>query len=417
MKSALPNIKIALPLLISNVAVIGCSLISAKIVSYSDLHNWFILGLFLPINYIILGLLESSRVCSIRGISLMYHQDQFFNLILFLVFSYTFIILILSMVIKFIYYSHITFLVLYTLAYIPVISNSISNASLFVTNKAKSAMSVIIFTSIVSVLLTYLMNKYCNVGINAIILSTISAYTLGTLISILIVLRGCKIFVRLKQWKHFSNVLIKSGLPVFLTYLSLPIGLFLINKIFSDFGEAAISSFSIDFRIQSFFILPAIAIGVAAGILINQSRLNDYNFHNANIKISIILSFLIYVPMALILYFIKDDLSTYFTQDSLTQHLISQYFTYFSMAYVFICPLFSIMVIWEQTGRAYQSLLINILILLSQILIAGGMAIYTHHLEIFYPISAGIGCIVSMIVICFFMFRTKLTLVEISYEK
>lgn len=417
MKSVLPNLRIALPLLFSNIAVIGCSLLSAQIVSYSNLHNWYILGLFLPISYIILGLLESSRVCSIRGINSISHRDHFFNLIIFLIFSYTLIILILTILVKFIFSSHIPFLIFYTLAYIPVISNSILNASLFIMNRAKSAMAVIILTSILSLVLTYTMNKYTNIGINAIIFSTASAYIIGSILSLSLVSRGLKICVKLNQWKYFTDVLIKSGIPVFLTYLSLPIGLFIINKIFIDFGETAVSSFAIDFRIQSFFILPAIAIGVASGILINQSKLNNSIFHNAQIKTSILMSFLIYIPMALLLYFIKDDVSRYFTQDPSAQNLISLYFTYFSLAYVFICPLFALMIIWEQTGRAYQSLLVNILILLLQILIAGGVAVHTHHLEVFYPISAGVGCIVSAMIICLFLFRTKLTLEEISYEK
>jgi hypothetical protein len=70
------NVALAIPIFLSSCSVMLCSIGSAKIVSFHVTENWYLLGLFLPISYIILGILESGRVCSLRSSATLHHSKD-----------------------------------------------------------------------------------------------------------------------------------------------------------------------------------------------------------------------------------------------------------------------------------------------------------------------------------------------------
>ena len=104
-------------------AVLGSGILSARVISYHDVNNWYLLGLFMPVSYVILGLLESGRVCSLRAVTNKEEPAKWWSQLFFFIGLYALVLLILSLVFGALPMQHGRFFMLYTLAYITVSTN------------------------------------------------------------------------------------------------------------------------------------------------------------------------------------------------------------------------------------------------------------------------------------------------------
>lgn len=396
---------IALPILVSSLSVMASSIVNIRLVAYNHPQTWYVLGLFLPVSYLILGLLEAGRVCSIQSIvfsqNAQANAQRIYSLILF----FACMLALLSASVLLCYHSNLNlfsatanqfktfshFTTRYLLIYILVSSSSLLNAALFGLGKAKIASSLVIAASLLSIAVTALCVLKWHLGLSAILWGTGVAYATTSIIGAFILRQFTRSLSKSQEptLKDTLKRLQKTGLPVFLSYLLLPAGLYSVNHILALFNPAAVAGFSIAYRVQSFFILPAIALGVSAGILINQNK------HQAKTLLShcMILSLLIYLPCSLLLFSLSPLLPSLFTPELSTQQVAYEYWHAMSLAYITFCPLIALLAIWEQTGFALRGLSINALVLVLQLGIAGFLSLHYQSLPLFFISSAGvIGC-------------------------
>jgi Na+-driven multidrug efflux pump len=420
------NLALAFPILFSSLVVIGSAMINAKIVAYSSYEAWYLLGLFLPLGYLALGLLEAGRVCAIRTInssstfSFSLKRLRTLNAVFILPFVLLAVFLFLAGKMGFnVFNVHAdlvaqfyNFSASYLLAYLFVSCNSVFNAALFGLGKAKLASLLIISISLLSIALTFLLTRFAHLGLFSIVLATAGAYLIGSIVAYF-VLRSSKeksSYLQTRStWRYCFNLLGATGLPVFLGYLALPIALCLVNWILTYFGVTAVAAFGIVFRVQSFFILPAVALGVATGILINQKRFANKQQAKNFIYKNVSLALFFFIPLVLLLFFFRKDIASFFSLQVALRNLVSLYLAYLSGAYIFFCPLLVLLIAWEQTGSAFKSLLINLSILVLQIAVAGSIAVTEHSLILFFQLSAAVtGLASGYVLFSYFLFQRVL---------
>jgi Na+-driven multidrug efflux pump len=412
------HVKISLPILLANISVLCVIISCVTLVSYANKNNWYLMGLLLPWNYFMLGILEAGRVCSIQAINSIKETISLSRVIMLALLSMLIIgvvSLISGVMLTLFYNAHsaipLHFLLLFGISYLAsfsiVSTNSLLNAALFGIGKNKTATAIIILVSCLTFLTTLVTYFYFSWGLYSLVAGNVLAYLIGTVLS----------YQQLNKYYpvnrayltridlHYCWKLIKqSGIPVFLGYLLLPCALLFINKILSYWGSAAVAGFGIAYRIQSFTLLPAIAFGVTAGILINRFKTSEQQHQYT----AIFFSALVYLPIAGALFITRNWIAWHFTNDVAIGHVIISYFTYYSFSYITFCPLLTLLICWEQTGRAFNSLMINLAILLLQLTLASFFAWLTQDLHYFYFVSSAVCIVVSTFVLALYFFKLSI---------
>ena len=413
---------IAFPILLSNLFVIGASIVNARIVAYDNINNWYLLGLYLPISYIVLGFLEAGRVSSIMGINSSAESKVNFNRVILTAGFYSFSLIGLSLLMLALYIVNINifyvsqhlfrefsfFSSLLLLGYVPVLVNSVFNAGLFGSGRSREAFFVIAFSSMLSVAVTFFLNNYFKMGIYSLVLGTFFPYSIGTLVSLFFINKDKHSLI---SKNLFSNVryclsrIYDTGLPILLSYSLMPIFLYFMNYLLSFLGVNVVSGFSIAYRIQTFFIVLAISLGVSTGILFNR-KISSYGREVFGFNLALLV-FLLYIPLAIILFSFKKEIVLIFTQDPLVQVVVENYINSFFIPYVIFCPVLAILCFFEQTGFAFKSFFANSMVLVIQ-LISG--IIYLQYSKIssgFFSLMALVCFISSLFLIVYFYWMSR----------
>ncbi|WP_332009454.1 MATE family efflux transporter [Photorhabdus akhurstii] len=129
----------------------------------------------------------------------------------------------------------------------------------------------------------------------------------------------------------------------------------------SFYNVHEIAGFSIAFRIQSFVILPAIALGTAMAIHYNNS-LSKQNFVRSNqvFLIGLSLTGVIYIFISAAVFFLKVWLVKIFTLDELITEAALRYLNCLSPSYFSLGIVLGLTTALEQIGQGLRVLLINI---------------------------------------------------------
>ena len=416
------NLTVAIPIMASSCAVMLCAIGSAQIVSAHAKVNWYFLGLFLPISFVILGLLESGRLCALRCASLSHKSSTLlwqlrhfalihagFIIILMLMLSLIFLTDLDNYYIPANYHrSFFIFSITYTASYLLVSTNSIFNAALFGLGKNKTALALIVSISGIFFILTFSLYYATPLGLYALIASTAIAYLIGSYIAWSLL----KYFVKTDSdvkamdgtdWLEVKSLFINSGLPVFFAYLTMPCALFAFNKILLLFGEATVAAFGIAYRLQMIFIIPSLAVGIAGGILSNRSEVL-YKLQHKTVAVG--MSALMSAPLILGLFLFNHWISQLFSTAILIQENMQLYFHYLTFSYAGFLPLITLIAYWEQTGAATLGLMLNSFVIVCQIL-AGIVATQQQNLSLFYFLSSSIMLLASTVTIIFSLLRSR----------
>jgi len=237
--------------------------------------------------------------------------------------------------------------------------------------KVNQSMLLIIVFSLINVILTYYLAIYFNLGIYAIPLGILISSSLAlivgyyALVAFNIVTLSYPI-VDKKSIIHCLKSYIVSGSPVFISYLAIFVGLFLFSGILSRISLIAVSGYGVAYRLQTFLIMPAIAIGVACAIYINDYLANhDYIMARKALRSSLIFSLLIYLLISGVTYLFSDAMVSAVVGDSLIHSEAVRYLLVVSPSYLFFGPFITFLVISEQTGRGLWGLLLNSLYFLT----------------------------------------------------
>jgi len=377
-------IKLALPIFISLFINMIVLLINAKQVGNKEVNNFYLLSLFSAFSYLVLAIHESFRATVLSSFphSKTLEAKSKFIFSLLLLSACIFIFLCIAIAFtknELMYFLHIqekykSLFIGYSLSMVGVsiISawSTIFISLYYLTKTGQLAMWISLVSAFYNIEITmYFSNR---------LISSVYSIPLGILFSsvcVLMMISSQVMRLRLLTFKKIGidraafilaiKHFLSSGLPVFLSYLSIFGGLFVLNSTLSKISEVAVAGYGVAYRIQTILILPAIALGIATAIYFEEG--------NKILKSSLILSFLIYSVIGTILYFICPYLVSYIVKDFSISSEAIKYFKIVSFSYAALGILITFMITHEQIGKGAFILIMNCFYFLFIILVSNLM--------------------------------------------
>lgn len=251
-----------------------------------------------------------------------------------------------------------------------------------------------------NVLITYLAVTYWHLGLNAMVLGAASGSVFLLLAGSVVLFKlGVRLFVpgTLGQVKQVLTNTLFTGVPVMGSFLLLFGFLSAFNYLVSFFGEAEISGFGIAFRIQSFVILPAIALGTAMAICANKA-LARQAFAQARSVFFIGLGVAggLYLVIAIAVFSLREELIGLFTRDPEVIASAMNYFTIVAPSYLSLGAVLALMTALEQTGQGLKVLLLNVIFYSVEIALAALLGLNQQDATRMYLVIAVINWLSSL---------------------
>ncbi len=160
----------------------------------------------------------------------------------------------------------------------------------------------------------------------------------------------------LEVWHFFKKI----ALPVFASWLVILWGVNMLNNLLANGGSILLAGFGLVYRLQMIVYQPALAIGVAMAILINQAGATVLTHLGNRILLSgMLCSAVFYVLLALGLFFARIGLANVLTSVVSIQHVINDCLYYLAPSWACMGPLLALLMLFEQTGYAFSVLCLN----------------------------------------------------------
>jgi len=373
-------------------------LINYHILANSHAQYLYWLTLYAPFNYYLIALYEGLKASSIFYSSQM-QAHQSIRMMLSLLVVMCGIILVSSIIFYCIFFRYKFF---HQEKYFSLFCLSMIVSALFVSwfyiatsfyyglQRKNLSMLLNFVAGVLSCLLTGLFVKKCQWGIFSYAVSNIFSYGLIGCLSFWYffkqhVVQSGDFFIGVAELWHALKLLYAVGFPVWASYFIIFVSLSFTNTILNTFGHTVLSAYGLAYRIQSMVLFPAIALGSALAISVNQYRVKQkFIFAFTLLKVGLLSSLFLYLGAALLCF-----LYPYFLMHSVTNNLNIvaagvEYFKSCALSYAALGPMIAYGVFLEQIGLG----LINFCVQSGYFLILTGFGWYTtqilHNYHYFY---------------------------------
>ena len=156
-----------------------------------------------------------------------------------------------------IYFLGLPFLFLYN------VLSSMFNA----LGKSKIPLAFLIFSSLLNIVLDYVLIRYANLGVAGVAWATLIAQGLSAILAFIFFMRELHQYPVDENLPAFSMATLtrmaKIALPSILQQATVYIGMLLVQSVINSFGSEILAGYSAGFRVHSIFIVPATCIGNA----------------------------------------------------------------------------------------------------------------------------------------------------------
>jgi len=184
------------------------------------------------------------------------------------------------------------------------------------------------------------------------------------------------------------------GLPIFLSYVLLFTSSFFYNHIVAPFGDFAVAGFGIGYRIHTFVILPALALGEGMSILINQ-RMGGKRYEEAHelLRVGLWGAFGLYTVIALVVFLGRYEWVSFFTSNrAISQESVS-FLSLTAFSYAWFGVLLTLLIVLEQTDNGFRAFLLNLAYFLLIVVAGAFLSQHFHSLLWFYRTFAVCNCL------------------------
>lgn len=413
--------KMALPMLASSLLIIFTNLFNVSILGAINPQYFYLLGLYLPLYYLLICFFESARVCVIYFYAEK-HINSAFPLISILLLLVSVLILLLisyyflfpvAMVFYHVPSKFSSILLIFSLGMIAAsLFTGISYlfASVFYA-KSHSYMAFLFsfLTCLLNGSLTYCFSYYYQFGMLSLVFSTLISSGLSTLLFAVLLFKGR--IIR-KSAFSFLNVFViwircfKLATPVFISFLVTFLGFSLITQIVSNFGKEAVAGFGVALRVQAIIILPAISIAISTAVFYRREE-SDRKKQLDQIKKSFFCIFLFYAPLALAFFVFRNQISDVLVKDPSVRHYCIDYLKWVSLSYLGFGSMLFYLTLFEQIGLGKIALLFNTLWFLVEIFVGGFFALNNQSINQLFLVIA-IMNFLSIPTVIFFLLRERL---------
>ena len=400
-------LELAIPAMISSLSGLITVLICIRLLGQADAHNYYLLAVFLPINYVMIAIYESMRSASLTLSSLDAYQGKLDKISLniasliialaIIFIAFLFLLLILSQQVGHwvgvIAAEQQTFIMFSSIMLTSGIVTGmvyVFTSTFFAMKKPLVGMSVTLSSAFLTCLLTSYFVRF--------IAPTWLSYVLGSLIACifcllvsLILMQRQGVFLFFDGFARIGLVInnltpiMKVGMPVLLSLLVIFSSLFIINSTLSYFNPSILTGYSIAYRVQNVVILPAITIGTAIAILSSKARAEgDRKEEHFIQSTGLAICFLFYILLSGLIYYFRDNVMALVTANVELIHAGSIYLKTVALTYVCMGPNLAYLTLLEQSGFGCKSFFINVPYFLFAVGIGCMAAIHYQHYEYLY---------------------------------
>ncbi|RJL55508.1 MATE family efflux transporter [Pectobacterium carotovorum] len=363
-------------MLVSSMAV----LINIGVISQNAPQTLYALGLFLPLNYVMMAIHEGLRIPALRYSS-QHHSEarKVLGTRLVLLFSAMVVLMALLVGCVWLFQSGIAglfhiaaerqndvmaFILPMLLAGIPIGCATLILSTLFGSGLNRFASLLGISGTALNLVATWLAATHWHQGLQSLIWGALIGSSYLTLSGgTLLYSRGIRLSLTgvRREAVQVLNDIAFIGAPVAGSFLLLFGFLFSFNYLVSFYGASEIAGFGIAFRIQSFVILPAIALGTAMAIHANNA-IADQNFSRIRqiLFAGVGLSAALYLVISVLVFLLQERLVMLFTRDETVIVPALRYLNCVAPSYLSLGVVLVLMTALEQTGQGLRILLINI---------------------------------------------------------
>ncbi|WP_395375200.1 MATE family efflux transporter [Marinicella sp. W31] len=418
---------VALPILASSLVGLIALFINMGFIGQDNAFNLYIMGILLPISFIVMSLNESLRVSSIAFAS-QASGDKKFNLFNDRLVTLILVSLAMYVLLNVLFYliqqpflsmykvepQHQLFIGKFILHNLMVgvlaAVSMLCMSSLYGLGYAHSVSIISILSFAFNVALTYVFVFHLKYGIYSIIYSTLISSTIVLAIALI----WLKNIGAISYFKVSSSAVQKAvikirniSLPVLAGYGVMFMHVLVFNKLLAMFGPNDIAGFSVSHRLQNIALMPAIATGIAIAIHVNRLRSNNAaDLSPSYIKTGVLSSFAIYFLISFVIFTFRESLIGLITSDADVIAAASKYLYYIGPTYFILGPLLVLLIFFEQTGKGVRSLIFNMLSFGLQLGVAFYVAYKYQSLDLVYTIIAA-GYLITLFYIFYELRRSR----------
>ncbi|MEU6477897.1 MATE family efflux transporter [Streptomyces sp. NPDC047017] len=151
------------------------------------------------------------------------------------------------------------------------------------------------------------------------------------------------------------------GLPVGATLGIISLYSLALVWVLGPFGEATVAGFSTASSVQSLIIMPALVLGSATAIVINQQRgAGAYGSVAPTYRSGILLAFAVFAVIALVTFLGRDPIARMMTGDDDAAAAAARYLGIVSLTYVVEGPVLVALTLLEHVGGGGRAVVLNI---------------------------------------------------------
>ena len=409
------------PIFIGSASSIVTVLINSVIVGYADKTALLLIGLFLPVSFLITALVEGVRAPMIY-ISSTYGKEYgvLFPMLILMGFSLCVVaifILIFNGIgpeiltgrtLSPIFLSKVNYFVFFMLlSSACLIIGQVSVSALIGFGMVKRAMGLIFIANILNILVTSLFAYYMAYGVFGIVFGMFAGGVFLLSGSLFVFFKHNMLLrKRMKELvKPTLENLYKVSVPVFLSYIILFGYYFILNRLLVLVNPDQVAGFGMAFRVQNFLILPAVSVGSGLAVLFGHMKIAPSSQKQSFLDIYLLINISMYVLIALCIWLLRYRLALILSSEQSIQESISSYFTFVAPSYVLFDPMVGIFVFFDQVNKALLLLMINLITaVIGVFFILFAFYMYRTSSMLFAFLSIG-NLLSAIFVICVFTYQ------------
>ena len=387
MKRLRELIVLSIPIALSNVLSLLSVLVNSSILAGASSHYLYMMTLFLPLNFWVIALFESCRVpATALSASLKCDAERsglapllcFLLLVTSIGIAIPLLLFMLSpacfnSILGLHDFAHQdsfrAFVIFMLCANCPLAAFYILQAALNGIRRERLALMLMFAGFIVSTSLLWLLVHGTHLSLLSLPIAIAVTYSMLLCVVVFVLRRE-----NIRLLSGYRNIFCKDSIvalkklaiPVWITYVAIALMLYVYTQLLMPYGAIVVAGFGIAYRLQTLLMLPAIAMGVAAGILINNRQ-----DHSRHVMLSMMVSCMIlYSILSVIIYCSAENLIMFMTSDVSIIHAASHYLRVLCFSYIGFSIVLSFSMISEQLGRGIQSLCLMVTMFLLTISLA-----------------------------------------------
>lgn len=372
----------AIPIFLTSAVSAAAVLINIAVVVGFDKSYLYYLGLFLPMYYAALAIQEGLRVPVLRHAAATREDGRAAQLGLYLGLVIVLLVIGILALVGLFWLGRSFLADLYQIpeADQPTVNGFVSGlllasmvpgvasmvlSALFGVGKSTIAGSFGIIATGINVLTAYICAAYFGQGIYSLVWAAVTGGGCLLLAALIVLWTQRRVLPTLRrpsaQIKTVLSDVLALSLPVSFSFIAIFGFLFVFNHLVSYYGPAEVAGFGIAFRIQSFVILPAIALATALAILINGAIASGrFPLIRQYFRVGMTVAFVLYAAIAAAIYLFQEPLLRRFTSEAAEVAAGMRYLSVVAPSYLSFGPVLVLLTLLEQTGYGVRTMLVNI---------------------------------------------------------